>query len=215
MSTLEKVQQLQQQGLSEDQISAQLKQEGVSPKEIETAMNQSQIKSAVSQSPSQDMQGSIMDNKNSPQTANQQSTPPEQTEQGWEGYTQTPDTYSQQQYYQPQQISNTETISEIAEQVVEEKISPIKDTIEKLVSVQNQVSDTINDLNERLEKIEKTIEMLEKEIIREVGDFGESNALVRKDLNNLHNTMSKMMNPLMDNYKEMKKLNTSKSKTIS
>jgi hypothetical protein len=33
---------------------------------------------------------------------------------------------------------------------------------------------------------------------------------VHKDMENLHNTMSKMMNPLMDNYNELRKISGKK-----
>jgi len=48
MTTLDKVTQMQQQGLSNAEISTQLQNEGISPTEINDSLNQAQIKSAVS-----------------------------------------------------------------------------------------------------------------------------------------------------------------------
>lgn len=34
---------------------------------------------------------------------------------------------------------------------------------------------------------------------------------IQKDLENMHDTMSKLMNPLIDNYNELKKFNANKA----
>jgi len=49
MVTLDKVMELQKQGLSETQISTQLQNEGVSPQEINNSLNQAKIKPSLHQ----------------------------------------------------------------------------------------------------------------------------------------------------------------------
>ena len=236
MTILDQVIDMQKQGLSETQITTQLQNEGFSPQEINESLNQVRIKNAVSPSehtaqeahqtpapeiyPPQtsDMQQSIM------QSGQQSSSmaPPEQIAQapapeiyppqGQEQqpqddyYTQTPQAYSQQDYYPPQNTLDTETISEIAEQVAIEKLDEFKKKTGDLVSFKNSIQEKVADIDDRLKRIENSIDRLQQAIIGKIGEFGESNAMIHKDLDNLHGTVAKLMNPLIDNYKELKKL---------
>jgi len=82
----------------------------------------------------------------------------------------------------------------------------LKKKIGNLPSFKNEIKEKIADLDERLKRIENSIEKLQNSVIGKVGEFGENTAMIHKDLENLHGTMSKMMNPLMDNYKELKRI---------
>ena len=120
-------------------------------------------------------------------------------------YTQTPQAYGQD-YYAPQAGVDTETISEIAEQVVTEKLNEFKKKTGDLVSFRNTTEDKVNDIDDRLKRIEATIDKLQQAIVGKIGEFGESNAAIHKDLDNLHGTVSNLMNPLIDNINELKKI---------
>jgi len=255
MATLEKVMQMQQQGISDAEISTQLRNDGVSATEIDNSLNQAKIKNAVSpqvgtaptQAPQEGMQASIMPSQPAPTAQTQPQTPPmaedlsarlsaaaheeesaaftpqqqtpqppevyppqegfsqEQTQQD-DYYQQTPQAYSQQDYYAPQPGMDTETISEIAEQVATEKLNDYKKKVGDIASFKNTIQDKVNDIDDRLKRIEDSIAKLQQAIIGKIGEFGESNAAIHKDLDNLHGTVSKLMNPLIDNYNELKKI---------
>ena len=211
MTTLDKVMQMQQEGKSDNEIMAQLQNEGVSPSEINNAINQSNIKNAVSppeQYPQQDMQPSIMQNQNP--TNSQQSYqqpeiyPPQQPQQ--EYYTPQPQSYSQQDYYPQQGSYETETISEIAEQIATEKLEDYKSKVGDMASFKNQIQNKVNDIDDRLKRIENSIDRLQQAVLGKIGEFGESTAMIHQDLSNLHGTVSKLMNPLLDNINELKKI---------
>ena len=121
-------------------------------------------------------------------------------------YQEAPQTYSQQDYYAPQSGTDTETISEIAEQVTTEKLNEYKKKVGDISSFKNTINDKVNDIDDRLKRIENTIDKLQQAIIGKIGEFGESNTMVHKDLDNLHGTVAKLMNPLIDNYNELKKM---------
>ena len=233
MATLDKVMELQKQGISDTEISAQLQNEGIAPMEINDSLNQAKIKNAVSpptetaQAPGQEMQASIMPNQAEqlaaqaptqpmtqeiPAPAGQAPAPEIYPPQAAPGqpqdnyYQETPQAYPEQDYYAPQNGMDTETISEIAEQVATEKLNEFKKKTGDLVSFRNTTQDKIEDIDDRLKRIESTIDKLQQSIIEKIGEFGESNAMVHKDLDNLHGTVSKLMNPLIDNINEMKKI---------
>jgi len=121
-------------------------------------------------------------------------------------YTQQPQAYDGQDYYAPQGGTDTETISEIAEQVVTEKLEDYKSKVGDIASFKNQMQNQVNDIDDRLKRIENSIQQLQNAILGKIGEFGESSAMIHKDLDNLHGTVAKLMNPLIDNVNEMKKL---------
>ena len=232
MATLDKVIELQKSGMSDTDISTQLQNDGVGPGEINDSLNQAKIKNAVSppenaaQAPGQEMQASIMSNPPEQQAAAPTQPmaqeapaqpaagqppvpevyPPQEGAPQDAYYQDTPQAYSQQDYYAPQGGMDTETISEIAEQVATEKLNEHKKKTGDMVSFRNSTEDKINDIDDRLKRIEATIDKLQQAIIGKIGEFGESNAMIHKDLDNLHGTVSKLMDPLIDNINEMKKI---------
>ena len=163
MASIEDIKLMRQEGMSESQILEYLKSKGISPNEAIDLISSAKIKEAVSgrQTDSQytvqeeDMQKSIYssedsDEPNKPQYA-------EQTPQ-----------YENYQQYSPS--INIETISEIAEQVVIEKISIVKNKIEKLAESQNLLESNLLNIDERLKRMEKIIDRLQLSILQKVGE---------------------------------------------
>ena len=64
MGILEQITQMKNQGMPDEEIASKLQEQRISPKEITDAMNQSKIKSAVSDT--EDMQPSIMQSTPTP-----------------------------------------------------------------------------------------------------------------------------------------------------
>jgi hypothetical protein len=155
----------------------------------------------------QGMQSSISDMSGQQQWAQpnqeQYSQPPTAPagQDAYAGYY--PETGTYQEGYYEQPMMDTETITQIAEQVVTEKFKNFTNDTGDLVSFKTTTQDKLADLDNRLVRIEKTIDKLQQAIIQKIGDFGESNAMIQKDLENLHETTSKLMNPLIDNYRAM------------
>ena len=73
-------------------------------------------------------------------------------------YPQTPQAYSPQDYYAPQNTLDTETISEIAEQVAIEKLDEFKKKTGDLVSFKTSIQNKVDDIDDRLKRIENSIE---------------------------------------------------------
>jgi len=134
-----------------------------------------------------------------PQMQQSQSFPPQQAPQPQDAYYQeTPQAYSGEDSYAPQGSLDIETISQIAEQISTE-------TLEDISSFKNRTESRIDDIDDRLKRIENSIDRLQQAVIEKIGEFGESSAMIHKDLDNLHGTVAKLMNPLIDNVNEMRK----------
>lgn len=198
MTALDRVIEMQQQGMPDEEVAKRLRDEGVSVREINDALNQSKIKQAVSQQEQPDMypgmEQSIMQ---APEA--QEYAPPQQ-----EYYAPQETQYQEYQQYAP--ALDTETITEIANQVVSEKFSEFRQKTGDLISFRNEVQEKLKDLNERIKRIEDNLDNIQRAILGKVGEFGNNMNYIRKDLENLHNTVSGLMNPLIDNYRELKKM---------
>ncbi|MFZ5955567.1 MAG: hypothetical protein ACOYT4_04005 [Nanoarchaeota archaeon] len=230
MALLDRIMQMQSQGIKDIDIINSLNEEGISPKQINDALSQAQIKAAISQSednssPINGMEQSMMpEEENHPESKKQkdqdykqfqeikqnfkepeqympeQNQEPRQQEEYYENQG-----YPEQSYY-PQNSLDANAITEISEQIVAEKLYDFKQKIGDIASFKNDVQDRIKDLDERLKRIENSIDKLQLAIIGKIGEFGEATSSIHNDLENLHGTVSKLMNPLVDNYKQLKKI---------
>jgi hypothetical protein len=127
-------------------------------------------------------------------------------------YSQTPQTYQQDQGgYYPQESYSTETISEIATQTATEILEDYKRKVGDVASFKNQIQNKVEDLDDRLKKIENSIDKLQQAVLGKIGEFGDTTAMIHHDLDNLHGTVAKLMNPLIDNIDALEKHKKRKS----
>jgi hypothetical protein len=226
MALLERITSMRQQGASEAQIINSLREEGIPPLQINEAISQSKIKAAVA-SQDDGLQPSIMapspDVKAplpaipAPAAPIQQSYPqdqsayqyqdqqygysqgsqgayPQEGYQDQQGYAQ--QTYPPEAYYQ--QNIDVETIREIAKQIVEESMLKIKEEIASTTKMKSDLKFELQDIENRLIKIESVIQELQTAIIRKMGQYGESIANISEEIKATQDSFSKMVNPILD-----------------
>ncbi|MFA5484683.1 MAG: hypothetical protein WC260_00295 [Candidatus Pacearchaeota archaeon] len=213
MELLDIIAEMQSQGISNQGIFENLQRQGYNPTQINDAINQIKITTQPMDTQNQQDPFNQPQNFNQPQdfNQNQQYNDPQQENYPQENYyTQTPQAYSGEEYYQ-QPSFDTETITEITEQVISEKFREYNKKTGDIVSFKNTIQDKVDDINTRLKRIESTIDKLQQAIIQKIGEFGENTQIIKKDLESLHDTTSKLMNPLIDNYRELQKTNERKS----
>jgi hypothetical protein len=195
MGIIEEISQLKSQGISDQQIADYMSQAGYPPKQINDALNQFQIKSAIN---------SENYNFNSPQ---QQEYSSPQTQQGMY----TPQTQeienppSPQQYYQEQSpaqeqynsgyatTNDADTIIEISEQVFIEKSKTMQKQIEKLEEFKAISETKLQNISERLKKIEDTIDKLQLAILEKIGSYGSTLESVKKEMSMIEDSFGKMV----------------------
>lgn len=224
MAALEQVMQLKEQGYSEQDIVQYLKDQGVSPKEIYDALGQSTIKSELNRESAYN-QGTF------PASANQQigngdyntsSQPipmdysmqpsmmnpkeqqmPEASQEQYPGYQYQQPQQGYQDYYPEYQSSDVETITEIAEQLFEEKNEKLQKQISSLTAFKEETLAEIERINQRLEKIENNFNNLQASIIKRIGEYGEDIKSIAKEMHANQESFSKMLNPIIDNAREV------------
>lgn len=191
MSILDQVTQMQNQGKSETEIVNALKEQGVTPKEINDSLSQAQIKNAVS--PQQSMQPSVMQQDSAPTPQNNYSS---QTQEMSEGYY-PQEQYPQSQEYYPQQSydnyaqTDTDTMIEIASQVFSEKIKKLQKQTTELNEFQTIYKTKIDNLSERLKKMEDIINKLQLAILDKVGSYGKNLDNIKKEMNMMQESFRK------------------------
>ncbi len=207
MSALDEIRRMKQQGIPEEQIVGALQEKGVSYREISEALAQNKIKAAVEspdpevpqtqdmlqQTTSQEenfeapqqsqfqgpqyqgMQESIMQSSQQPEQQVQEYIP--QTQESYQGYG------GEYQPYDYQQTKmSSDTIAEISEQVVSEKMDEVRKKIEKIIDFKTSIETKTESIEERLKRIEKIIDTLQSSVLKKVGDYVTNVEDIKKEM---------------------------------
>ncbi|MCL5730003.1 MAG: hypothetical protein M1165_00335 [Candidatus Pacearchaeota archaeon] len=204
MSVLDQITQMRREnrGISDDEIASELKQQGIPARDIKDALDREKIRSAVS-----DVQGE--DDVPVPsQNSGQDVYTPEQTQQGY-GYDQNQVYAPQPQEYYPQQgfsqggyedysaqQTGTDTIVEISGQVFDEKISDIAKKIDSMDEFRSLAQSRLENMNERLKRIESIIDRLQSAILEKVGSYGGALESIKKEMSMMQDSFTKTLAPM-------------------
>lgn len=212
MGILEDVQGMQQSGVDESAIITKLQEQGLSYRDISEAIAQSKIKAAVDgqynntpyenkpttfegQNPG--LQPSIMQNPQSQENGqeyfpayDQNAPAPSQGQNPGQGYD-----YPQQQqgYDYTSSAISSDTITEISEQIIAEKLSDVRRKMEKIISSKTELDAKTESIEERLKRIEKIIDTLQTSVLRKVGDYVTNVEDIKKELIETQKTMGKVL----------------------
>lgn len=201
MATLDEIKRLQKEGRTEPEIIESLEQRGVPEEEILSSLEEAKIKAAVSSQSAgnEEMMPSIMsqpqeespepESELSSQEEYQEAEAPQQqyqqyaSEQQYQQYPQEQyqQDYSQYPVYQPSGLS-PDTITEIAEQAIEEKLESTKIKLQEISSFKSSMEATTESLDARLVRIEKIIDRLQLSVLQKVGDYINNVDDIRREL---------------------------------
>ena len=172
MGILEDIQNMRQSGLSEEEIISKLQEQGTPYRAISEAIAQSKIKEAVED------QGSVPEAPSSgnfqTQGMQQSIMQPPQQETAQQEYFPNEQQYQNQgaEYLTSQSMGpSSDTIMEISEQIVSEKLSDVRKKIEKMSIFKTELETKTEAMEERLKRIEKIIDVLQASVLRKVGDY--------------------------------------------
>ncbi len=198
MPLINRIDQMKKEGLDENQIAQRLRENGVSPREIDEAFDQSQVKSAVGTY--EDIPTDMPPSREFPRETTQEfdsqpigysqfPEPPEQladsqtpfeeqtllqvpSEQPEESSQQPTQEYPEYQYQPESAQIDTEMITSLVEQITDEKTGEIQKTMSDLSRFKIEIQGKVEDINERLKRIELTIDKLQASIIGQIGNYG-------------------------------------------
>ena len=190
MPYLDEIKKMQERGLSQQEIASYLQQQGLSQIEIDNLISQAQIKEAVTAPPLAPLTPSTQE-IDVPQPQQEEILPSQPMSQDYQQSTQpypqetySQETYPQQSYdqqYQYPQLS-TDIITEIAEQIVSEKLAKMHDMLEKTIDFKTTAESKLSHLSERLQRIEKIIDTLQLSILQKVGEYTTNVSDLKKEL---------------------------------
>jgi len=211
MGVLEQVNEMKNQGMPEEEIASRLKDQGISPKAIMDALDQSQIKNAITEDyEDEGMPPSLPEDYSKyPQTQDISAPMPQQqyapyapqTQEISDSYAPESQTYAPGEEYYPQEgyegyspeSMNSDTLIEISEQVFEEKIEKIKNQIEELNEFKVLAETKIEHNTERLKRIEASIDKLQSAILEKVGAYGNTLDSIKKEMSMMQDSFGKVV----------------------
>ncbi len=201
MGAFDDVKMMQQEGKSAEEIKAFLGQRGISGEEAARYISQANIRDAVVAdnvpSPSANAgfstaQGDYLpsgvqqgyDEMQPSMLAPQQETQEvgEQYAGEYPSYQQQQDYYGQAQYQPYQEALSSDVITEIAEQVVGEKLSLLGDRLEKAIDFKTIAEAKISNLGERLVRMEQILDKLQIALLHRVGEYVQDVADMKKEI---------------------------------
>lgn len=119
--------------------------------------------------------------------------------------------YSAQEYY-PQEsygyspasvgAGDTDTMIEISEQVFSEKVKAIQKQLGDLNEFKTLAQTKIDNISDRLKRIEASIDRLQSAILEKVGSYGRGLDSVKKEMGMMQDSFGKMVNVLTDKARE-------------
>jgi hypothetical protein len=213
MGIIEDINRMQQEGKSDQDMSISLQESGYSIKEISDTLSQMRIKQAVNDTTNEMMRqnpGLEQSMMNQPAASQEIQEPPQESQQNPQpdyGQYQEQPQYAQQDtqsYGQYQQYgSSSDTISEIAEQVVSERLSGIKKQFESILDMRTTLGTKIETIDERLKKIEKVIDRLQLSILQKVGDYMTNVEDIKKEMAETQRSFKYLLDNKQTEYKKI------------
>ncbi|MBX4211932.1 hypothetical protein KW787_00550 [Candidatus Pacearchaeota archaeon] len=202
MGVIEDIQRMQNEGSTDQDIIYSLQERGIPSTQITDALSQAKIKKAVTENdyestvspgniPSPQELGNLGQKFEGMQPSMMNVAPSQAQEQPeyaaqpqYQAYQQN---YAQeapgQQYdYSYQPSVSPDTIAEISEQIVSEKIFAIKKEFEKTMDMKTIFESKIEFIDERLKRIEKIIDRLQLSILQKVGEYTTNVEDIKKEL---------------------------------
>lgn len=210
MGLLEEVQRMRQTGMQDDQIVLKLQEQGNTYRAISEAMSQSKIKQAVeepelplppmpSDSPQAQQEyqqeyssNNMQEMQQSIPTQEMQAPMPQQQEY-FSGYSPDSQVQNYQQSYDSSQGLSSDTIMEISEQIVSEKLSDVRKKLEKISNFKTEFETKTEALEDRLKRIEKIIDTLQASVLRKVGDYVTNVEDIKTELIETQKTFAKVL----------------------
>lgn len=183
MGIMEQIIQMKNQGIDDSQIIRNLQEQGVSPRQINDALSQIQIKNAVNNENDSYQEQYPQEYGQEAPTIPSPNESYEQQEQYQE--------YPQGDYSNVQQPSYSDIMIEIAEQVFLQKSKKMQKQVEEANEFNTLSKAKIEELDNRLKRIENMIDKLQIAILDKVGSYQDTLGSIKKEMSMMQDTMSK------------------------
>lgn len=144
----------------------------------------------VSNNPSTQEYSEMSPSLMSPAQAPQAQAPQQEEQQPYpeyQSYAQQQQPYDGQQYA-PSAGIGSDVITEIADQVVAEKLSPLLNAMDKILDMKSNVDSQLRYMDERLKRVEKVIDRLQLSVLQRVGEYVSNVEDIKQELQETQKT---------------------------
>ncbi|MFA5992390.1 MAG: hypothetical protein WC796_01645 [Candidatus Pacearchaeota archaeon] len=101
---------------------------------------------------------------------------------------------------------STETISEIADQLISEKLSKTSTDVRTLAEAKALVESKVEKIDQRLQRIESIIDQIQNSIMRKTMEQSQNIEDIKSELQQTQSSFSKVLNPLVNNVREVERI---------
>ena len=122
--------------------------------------------------------------------------------QGYPSYDQTQGQGYGDQNYGNYYGSNTDTVSEIASQIIDEKMTKTNKIIKDLIEFKTLIGAKVDRIDERLNRIESIIDQLQTMLMRKATEQEQNIEDIKTEMIGMQKGFGKIINPLVDKSRE-------------
>ena len=231
MSLVDTINQMRQNNMNDNEIMRSLQEQGYSPAEIDYSLSQANIVPASTQDNEEKQMFQVQNSINHQDQNEMQGMQPSMMSapvqnsqrpmlQGYSQYPQTPvqqpitqemgqpyeqyAEYPSQQEYEPYLPSTSDTMTEIAQEIVDEKLQKIDKEIGNLAEFKINMDSRMKSLSDKIKRIESIIDKLQLSILKKVSMYGEDLSEIKSEITKTQESFSKVLNPLVDKARQAK-----------
>jgi uncharacterized protein (DUF433 family) len=208
----ERVIQMRQQGIPDNQIIDSLQKEGYNSTQIYDAISQAEIKATIEAPPGTEVEVSF---QGGPAGAQQQMPYPEPMPQYQEpmqqrGMPPPPEPIPSPASYNPSG-SKREEFEEIAESIIDEKWEELIKDLDKIISWKEETDARILKIEQQVNELKDRFDELHKGILAKIGDYDKNIRNVGANLQSMESVFKKILPTFTENVNELSRI-TSRAK---
>ena len=104
------------------------------------------------------------------------------------------DSYPEYSNYGSSSSFSADTISEIAEQAVVEKLSSMRNEMDAILDTKSLLDSKINSLDERLKRLEKMIDRIQLSVLQRVGEYVSNVEDIKREMVETQKSFKSLLN---------------------
>ncbi len=99
---------------------------------------------------------------------------------------------------------SSDMVSEIANQLITEKLSKTNETVNTLIEFKSLLTSKVEKIDDRLKQIESIIDQLQMSLLRKANQQEQNVQDIKTEMQAMQSSFGKMLNPLTDTIRDMK-----------
>lgn len=207
----DRVQQMQNQGMTNQDIISNLKGEGYKHEQISQAMDHAAVKGElpnmgmdpIQKSPTEEIPVGLLNAPSPSQPQPQQELPPQQE----------PEMIPREDFTQPSALSpeplersSYDAIEEIAEAIIKEKWDDLTKGVGNIANWKERIDIDLEGVKQELIRTQEKFENLQKAVMGKISDYSEGVTNIGTEMKALEKVLEKLISPLTKSVKDLQEV---------